>query len=33
MGTLVWVVISSLVTAAACGLFVMLTRSRGTPYL
>ena len=33
MATLVWVVISSLVTAAACGLFVMLTRSRGTPYL
>jgi len=33
MSTLVWVAISSLVTAAACGLFVMLTRSRGTPYL
>jgi cardiolipin synthase len=33
MSTLAWAVISSLATAAACGLFVMLTRARGTPYL
>jgi cardiolipin synthase A/B len=33
MSTLVWIVTSAVVTALLCLLYVMLTRSRGTPYL
>ncbi len=33
MSTLGWIVLSSVVTALACGLVVLLTRARGTPYL
>jgi cardiolipin synthase len=33
MSTLAWVIGSSVVTALACGLAVLLTRARGTPYL
>ena len=33
MSTIAWVVISSVGTALVCGLIVLLTRARGTPYL
>jgi cardiolipin synthase A/B len=33
MSTIVWVVLSSVVTALLCLLFFILTRARGTPYL
>jgi cardiolipin synthase len=33
MSTIVWVVVSSVGTALVCGLIVLLTRARGTPYL
>jgi cardiolipin synthase len=33
MSTLAWVIVSSLTTAALCGLVMLLTRARGTPYL
>jgi cardiolipin synthase len=33
MSTIVWVVVSSVGTAVVCGLIVLLTRARGTPYL
>ena len=33
MSTLVWALISSVLTALACGLAILLTRARGTPYL
>ena len=33
MSTLAWVLISCVLTALACGLVVLLTRARGTPYL
>ena len=33
MSTIVWVIVSSVGTALVCGLIVLLTRARGTPYL
>jgi cardiolipin synthase len=33
MSTLAWIAVSSAVTALACGLVILLTRARGTPYL
>jgi cardiolipin synthase len=33
VSTLGWVVVSSVVTALVCGVFFLLTRARGTPYL
>jgi cardiolipin synthase len=33
MSTIVWVVVSSVVTALVCGLIFLLSRARGTPYL
>lgn len=33
MVTVGWVVLSAVVTALACGIFFLLTRARGTPYL
>ena len=33
MSTLAWIGVSSVVTALVCGLVVLLTRARGTPYL
>src|SRR5688572_2251578 len=33
MSTLAWSLVASLLTALAFGLFILLTRGRGTPYL